>query len=760
MPRKAKIIPAVLACAVLTACQGSGGGSGTAAPGTGGPAPTGVQQCQAVTATAAPVALPATPRSGPTGGSVAASLILVPSGTHSLGVYLRDPWTGALVDRGYVPTGPGPDAVAVSAGRYVYVADSQSGTISAYAWQAATNGLVPLNTSNNSIASGPGTASLAVIGTTLYALNTGNDTISAFTIGANGTLTLASNTAAATGLTSLVAGPNVLYGLGTDAITSYSPGTTPTATSTTALAGIIAAATNSGGNLYVLTSSEVTAFNPGPGGGLSVQDSAPLPAGFTATALAANDSQVNVAGQGPGATELVTFPLISGGIACPASAVLGTSGQPGGVLISPEGHFVYVTDATRADLLAYTATTAQSGPALIASVRTRPTPHGAGALVADVTVLAQRLYVVEQSNSTIAGYDVGANGALSGPSTSNTTCGTASCSNTAETGPSVGGIAPDGQHFYASDWAGAGYGDLTAFSLNSQGVLGAPQSTAAGQSPMGLAIDPSNRYLYVANSCYQNASGTNCSGTISSYSLNAGIPQPLAIDAAGTGLYPMLLTIDPTGQYLYVSQFAANSVGEYTINQDSGALSPGPSSATGSAPWGVVVGPSGRHLYVSDTGSASGNSAGVSIFRIAATTGGLTPASTPSLMVGGNPLGIAIGPKGRRLYVATQYGAGNGAGTVEVFTRPAPLAAHAVWNATPITLSTPVPFAHAYGLAISHNGKALYVIDNGSASGGAGVQALAIPPFGQGQNPAAYTFLGNEPTAPNAVQGIAAGGLD
>lgn len=758
MPVKARIAGALLACAVLSACNGGGGSSsssGGASPTAGGPAPTGLQQCQAVSTLPTTTAVPASPANPPTTGTIQSSLILVPSGTHSLGVYLRNPWTGTVVDRGYVPTGQGAAAVAVSANRFVYVANSTDGTVSAYAWDSATDTLTSLG---NATTSGPGTGSLAVVGSTLYALNTGNNTISAFTIGNNGALTLSGTSAPASAtLTSLVGGSGILYGLAAGGITSFSTGSgAPTPLTTTALSGIISGAANSAGNLYVLTSGNVVAFNAGAGGSLSQQDSVPLPSGLTASALSVGATQLNVVGQGSGKMELVTFPLISGGVACPTSAVLGSSGRPSGALVSPGGHTVYVTNASGGDLVAYTATTAGSGPTLLASVRTRPTPHAVAGLVATVGVSPQMLYVVDQGTNQILGYAVGANGGL--------TANPATVGDGGN-GPSAGAISPDGKTFYASDWSSGGAGAIMSLPINSDGTLGgATGPYATGNSPMGVSADASGRYLYVANSNYDNATGGNGPGSVSGFSLSGTAPTALSSSPTTTsGLYPMLLTVDPTGQYLYVAQYASGTVEGFGINQDTGALTTTGTSTAGNNPWTVITGPSGRHLYVSNNGYG----AQVSIYRIDAANGTLVPATTPTLTLSGGakPLGLAIGPKGRRLYVATQQATGGGPnGVVQVFTRNDPLAPGVGWDPTPVTLSSSTPFTDAYGLAIAHNGKALYVVDNvpcgsGTSCAPGNVQALAIPSFSQARNAGAYSLLGVTTTGSQPVQAIPGGGL-
>ncbi|MHB8253030.1 MAG: beta-propeller fold lactonase family protein [Acidiferrobacter sp.] len=756
---KAQIAGALLACTILSACQGPGGGaSNSTAPTSGPPAPVSLMQCQAIEANPAATTTTASPVAPPLSGTIPASLILVPEGTHSLGVYLRDPWTGALVDRGYVPTGQAPNAVAVSHGQYVYVANSQDGTISAYGWQASEAQLTALGqgTTANTIASGPGVAALAITGNFLYALNITNSSLSTFRIENNGGLTLVSTITTPT-FTTLIAGPNgLLYGLEGNAIVSYSAGSgPPVMLGTLATSGIIAGATNPSGDLFVLTQTMVTAYTTSSSGGLNAQDSVPLPSGFAPTAITAGNAQIVAVGNASQNTEVVTFPLNGSAIMCPTSAVLGSGGQANAASISPGGHVVYVTNTSASDLLAYTATTQGSGPQLTASVRTRSAPRALTSLVANVTISPQMLYVVNQSTNTIAGYPVATNGALGAPTTQAPTCSPCTTATIAAQGPSAVAEAPNGQNLYASDWAEAGLGDVTPFSIQGDGTLQGMTPVTAGQSPMGIAVDPSNRYLYVVNSCYENSTGGNCPGTISGYSLSQGTPSPLTTSpTVSTGLYPILLTIDPTGLYLYVTQSAVDSIGIFAIDPNSGALAAKGSTSAGTDPWTVVAGPAGRHLYVSDNGS------GVSIYRIDAATGALSPATTPSITIPGNPLGLAIGPKGRRLYVATQNGgAAPHQGTVLVFTRSNPLNPHSPWSSAPLPLSG--AFTNPYGLAVANNGKALYVVDNcyGGLSNNGAIEALAIPSFSPGLTASDYAALGTPGTGACSVEAVASGGL-
>lgn len=202
---------------------------------------------------------------------------------------------------------------------------------------------------------------------------------------------------------------------------------------------------------------------------------------------------------------------------------------------------------------------------------------------------------------------------------------------------------------------------------------------------------------------------------------------------------------------MYTAEFTGDLADAFSINQDTGALTfeSSDSANTGVGPWTIVIGLSGQHLYVSDDGTDA-----VSLYNINFTSGTLTPVSTDGLLtVGQTPLGLVMGPKGRRLYVVSQ------SGSVDVFMRQDPLSTGASWNLTPIQI--PGTFNNAYGLAISANGAVLYVIDDCPAPNynNGNIVALSIPTFSTA-SASTYPILGTYQTGACTVQAVAAGGVD
>jgi 6-phosphogluconolactonase len=118
----------------------------------------------------------------------------------------------------------------------------------------------------------------------------------------------------------------------------------------------------------------------------------------------------------------------------------------------------------------------------------------------------------------------------------------------------------------------------------------------AGTTPSALAEDPTARFVYVTDQATNQMYGKVVQ---SNGSLVSMVNGPFA-----TGLFPVAITIDPRGKFLYVSNFNASSVSAYAIDQSTGS----PSGSVGSASSKVGTGPTcvaiepalGIYLYTSN----------------------------------------------------------------------------------------------------------------------------------------------------------------
>jgi 6-phosphogluconolactonase (cycloisomerase 2 family) len=189
----------------------------------------------------------------------------------------------------------------------------------------------------------------------------------------------------------------------------------------------------------------------------------------------------------------------------------------------------------------------------------------------------------------------------------------------ADTGPSAMAVRPDGQFLYVANTGGSN--DISGYSIDPFGgdlrpVFGSP--FPSGGSVSSLAFGAGEAFLYAAN-----ASGGTAS--IMGFSIH-----PFSGDANDGGLtslpgFPFdlpscnYIVADQTGAYLYAT--AGTNVFGFSINKQTGALSPLPGSpvAVGAAADSVSIDPTNQFLYV--TNRSAGKVTG---FKLNAATGELT----------------------------------------------------------------------------------------------------------------------------------------
>ncbi len=163
----------------------------------------------------------------------------------------------------------------------------------------------------------------------------------------------------------------------------------------------------------------------------------------------------------------------------------------------------------------------------------------------------------------------------------------------------------------------------------------------AGTNPTYVAIDPTGRFLYTANagdsvnpadlSAFTVSATT---GTLSQIDCGGGVGCNGKNFKAG--VYPNALTIDPSGRYLYVANANDNTVSAYAINTTTGALtevtgSPYRVNARSYGVLSVATDPSGRFLY-----ATSNQDNDVTGFAINGSTGALTVLAASPYAAGTN----------------------------------------------------------------------------------------------------------------------------
>jgi DNA-binding beta-propeller fold protein YncE len=101
--------------------------------------------------------------------------------------------------------------------------------------------------------------------------------------------------------------------------------------------------------------------------------------------------------------------------------------------------------------------------------------------------------------------------------------------------------------------------------------------TAAGTTPIRLAVTPNGKFLYVVNQ------GSN---NISQYSISGNALTSLGTIATGSG--PSAIAIDPSSAFVYVTNFTDGTLSVYSIGS-TGALAASGTTNVGAGPNAVVV---------------------------------------------------------------------------------------------------------------------------------------------------------------------------
>jgi 6-phosphogluconolactonase len=202
---------------------------------------------------------------------------------------------------------------------------------------------------------------------------------------------------------------------------------------------------------------------------------------------------------------------------------------------------------------------------------------------------------------------------------------------------------PDSVSMYTIN---AGTGALTPVGTI---TTGSPATSLA----VKIAIDPSEKFAYVA--------GDGCAldtypGYVSVYTINltSGALTPIG-SPLHAGWCSRSVTVDPFGKFAYVADQAGPDVGMYTINATTGELAPIGSIAAGTGPSSVALDPTGKFAYVTNYyDGVFGHD--VLMYSINATTGALTHIGT--IAAGTGPSSVALDPTGKFAYV-TNFGSNN-----------------------------------------------------------------------------------------------------
>src|SRR5579872_418098 len=236
-----------------------------------------------------------------------------------------------------------------------------------------------------------------------------------------------------------------------------------------------------------------------------------------------------------------------------------------------------------------------------------------------------------------------------------------------------------------------------SFPLAPDGVPGSATSFGDAVSAGGIAIDPSGQYAFETDSNQ---------GLIYTYGgggpwwlLIYGTTPPTTTFAAGAGAGPTV--IDPSGLLVYVANQTDNSISAYQYWGISAELfeskgqyvlpyTDGSPFAVGASPLALAIDPNEAFLYVLSADHR------LRVFSIDYRSGGhLT--SVASVLLAGQPSGLAVEPNGEFVYTGDSIG-------VSAFSVDP-----ASGSLSPVTLSPAIPLANITGVYVEPAGQYLYV---------------------------------------------------
>ena len=275
-------------------------------------------------------------------------------------------------------------------------------------------------------------------------------------------------------------------------------------------------------------------------------------------------------------TNVTVFNITSTGTLTSSGAAPVTAGPadtPYGV-IDPYGRFLYVADYTANSIYGFQISQADGSLTPIAGSPFTVNVEGPICLLADHS--GQFLYATNGLSNTISAYQISQTGGALAPLAAQPQIATGNA-------PGISSLDSTGAYLYVPNSVD---GTVSSYSVAASGVLTNVGTTivTGAQSILNVAVDPSDKYLYVLDAGILPASGM-----LYSFALSSGVPGTSPVGpVVSTGLSPEGIAIDPTGKLI-----AAENAGEgivdstislFTVASGEGVLIPQASVSAGINP--------------------------------------------------------------------------------------------------------------------------------------------------------------------------------
>jgi DNA-binding beta-propeller fold protein YncE len=192
--------------------------------------------------------------------------------------------------------------------------------------------------------------------------------------------------------------------------------------------------------------------------------------------------------------------------------------------------------------------------------------------------------------------------------------------------------------------------DTTSGVLKNPATLG-QQPFPTDQIPAGVAVDPCNRFVYVSDSLTNRVSAyAICNGSTTSPAIPCAALVPGALvevagspfGLSGSANSPGPLVVDAFGNYVYVVGTLSNTVSVLKISPITGSLTAtAPATvATGVGPKAIAIRADDSWMFVSNFGSSSLGGNTVTQYLVTPQSGALTV--QPPIQTDNYPWGVAV----------------------------------------------------------------------------------------------------------------------
>lgn len=271
-------------------------------------------------------------------------------------------------------------------------------------------------------------------------------------------------------------------------------------------------------------------------------------------------------------------------------------------------------------------------------------------------------------------------------------------------GSNHGFLAQPGNTASAEYAYSANLNQVTGFHLDlTSGALSAPFNVAGPNDAGGTLADPSGKFLYVSDFTGNAIDGFAINAANGALTQISGSPFPV-----GSGNGPSGMAMDSVGKFLFLAHANLNGVFAFTRDANTGALTSvsGSPFPAGPTTMHLVVHPSNNFLYASNYNDPMGS---ISAYTIDPATGALTqiagsPFATQSGFPG--PSHLAIDPAGKFLYVGL-------GGTVNANHFVAAFSIDSPTGVLTTVLGSPFSAGNgSFNVAVDQSGKYLYTANS------------------------------------------------